>query len=216
MKKMIQMKNVDLVTPTGNCLAQKVTVTVKVGQGLIVDGVNGCGKTSFFRVLAGLWPLRNKEAEIVRPKQLFLIPQRVYSVSGSLFDQVTYPKRIKTPDDDDKMAVIAALEAVGLGYLVQRHGLKKSAAWEDVTSLGEQQRMGIARVIFNKPAFAVLDECTDAVSAEAEIHLYNALHHANVTCITISKRLNLSHLHFQELTLGLDSTEGWSVRKLGT
>jgi ABC-type uncharacterized transport system fused permease/ATPase subunit len=58
-----------------------------------------------------------------------------------------------------------------------------------VCSLGEQQRVGLARVLFHCPQFAVLDECTDAVSAHDEADLYRALHAAGITCITISKRL---------------------------
>ena len=53
-------------------------------------------------------------------------------------------------------------------------GWDRWARWEDVLSLGEQQRMGIARMLYHQPRFAVLDECTSAVSVDAEEQLYEA------------------------------------------
>jgi ABC-type uncharacterized transport system fused permease/ATPase subunit len=55
--------------------------------------------------------------------------------------------------------------------------------------------VGVARLFFHKPLFGVLDECTDAVSADVEEQLYVKMHEAGITCITISKRLALADFH---------------------
>ena len=51
---------------------------------------------------------------------------------------------------------------VGIDYLVDRYeeGLQTKRNFCDVLSLGEQQRLGMARLFFRAPRFAILDECT--------------------------------------------------------
>jgi len=212
----IEMKDIDIVTPDGVCLASDLTLSVPPRQSLMVTGRNATGKTSLFRCLAGLWSVPKGSVQLpVGGMQL--VPQKCYSVTGSLADQLTYPKHIspnaRTAEHEAQMQ--DALKSVGVEYLVYREGgWDATKRWEDTLSLGEQQRIGLARVMYHRPAFAVLDECTDAVSIDAERALYTALFEGNVTCITISKRLALEEFHSKHLTLGEASQSGWSLYDL--
>lgn len=54
---------------------------------------------------------------------------------------------------------------VDLEYLVEREGgLEAVVDWGSQLSLGEQQRLGMARLFYHKPRFAILDECTSGVT----------------------------------------------------
>lgn len=172
---------------------------------------------------------------------MFFVSQKPYSVTGTLLDQVLYPECLLPPpaDGDEDAAVakqraaaeedaMALLRLVGIDYLVERwadgegkkegdkekpgaSGWYATKAWEATLSLGEQQRMGMARMFHKRPDFAVLDECTDAVSVDVERRLYAACVERGVNCVTISKRLTLEEYHEKELRLGEVSDAGFSV-----
>jgi ABC-type uncharacterized transport system fused permease/ATPase subunit len=93
-------------------------------------------------------------------------------------------------------------------------GWNREARWEDVLSLGEQQRMGIARMLYHKPRFAVLDECTSAVSVDAEEQLYRSAMTSGTTCLTVSQRMTLPKFHKNELKVGINAASGWSLEPI--
>eukprot|EP00941_MAST-03F_sp_MAST-3F-sp1_P006281 g6281.t1 len=235
----IQFENVDIVAPGGTCCASGLTFKVESGKALVVTGPNAAGKSSLFRVLGGLWPFPkgkvhrpcDNETGVVTPRQVFLVPQKPYSVSGTLADQITYPHRIEKSNRTLKQEtqLFELLDLVGIAYLVDRFAKKQNkesnqeacsgwdavAIWEDVLSLGEQQRIGCARLFYHDPSFAVLDECTSAVSADVEERLYRAAKERGITSVTISQRLALEQFHTQELRMGDSNGKcGWALKNL--
>ena len=140
----IAMENVDLVTPNGECLASGVNLRLSQGDSLMITGPNAAGKTSFFRVLSGLWPLPKGGSLSYPEGRVQLVPQRVYSVVGTFSDQVTYPKHTakddRTPEEEERMK--QALSMTGVDHLLGIHKWDDVKRWEDTLSLGEQQRIG--------------------------------------------------------------------------
>ena len=154
----------------------------------------GAGKSSIFRCLGGLWAIPH--GKITKPggakaslnSVIFYLPQKPYQVLGTLPEQMTYPD-VSAAQDLSAERLAEILGRVDLSYLMERESvLTKETNWEEELSLGEKQRLAIARLIHHKPQFAVLDECTSAVSSEMERRLYEICLQHQITYVTISHR----------------------------
>lgn len=208
---LIKFEDVPLVTPNGDVLVKALNFEVKSGMNVLVCGPNGCGKSSLFRILGELWPLFGGVLRKPAKEKLFYVPQRPYMTLGTLRDQVAYPhthdelKRLGVSDDD--LAVY--LEHVKLSYLIDREGGWNAVAdWMDVLSGGEKQRVAMARLFYHKPQFAILDECTSAVSVDVEGFMYTHCKEIGVTLFTVSHRKTLWKYH--EYVLAFDGRGSYS------
>lgn len=89
------------------------------------------------------------------------------------------------------------LEKVELSYLLERESFDSINDWTEVLSGGEKQRVAIARVIYHKPQYAILDECTSAVAVDVEQRIYKYLiEEIKCSLLSVTHRVKqLQHFH---------------------
>lgn len=129
---------------------------------------------------------------------------------GTLQDQLLYPLQADAEHRIPGEELRTLLRSVDLESLLDRSGGGEQVTnWGEVLSLGEQQRLGMARLFFHKPKFAILDECTSGVTVEMEERFCRRVQDLGCTCVTISHRPAL--MAFHDVVLNLDGEGGWSI-----
>jgi vitamin B12/bleomycin/antimicrobial peptide transport system ATP-binding/permease protein len=84
-------------------------------------------------------------------------------------------------------------------------GFEVELDWADVLSLGEQQRLAFARLLINRPAYAVLDEATSALDITNEANLYACLQKLDINYISVGHRSSIVEFHDRVLELQADN-----------
>jgi putative ATP-binding cassette transporter len=185
-------------------LVRALDLTVSPGQGLLIVGGSGGGKSSLLRAIGGLWTTGTGRIERPADEHLMFLPQQPYMVMGTLRRQILYPDSGRTVPDG---LLIELLARVNLPDLAERFGgLDAERDWGKVLSVGEQQRLAFARVLLAEPHYAMLDEATSALDSANEVNLYQQLARTRITPVSVSHRPGLLAFHAQVLVLPGDGS----------
>ncbi|CCK70200.1 ATP-binding cassette long-chain fatty acid transporter PXA2 KNAG_0D04550 [Huiozyma naganishii CBS 8797] len=238
---LIKFENVPLVTPADQVLVEELNFELSHGHHLLIIGPNGCGKSSLFRILGGLWPMRSsysgKPTKLTMPRRIigqdcaiFYLPQRPYMSNQSSFrEQIIYPDSLEqfeerfqndfAAGDGELTNILKLLDledlisenmAIALASSLVKGTTDESPPaesidikeafdlvrnWSEELSIGVQQRLAMARMYYHRPKFAVLDECTSAVSPDMEQKMYSTAQELGISLISVCHRTSLWHFH---------------------
>jgi putative ATP-binding cassette transporter len=187
--------------PQGTPLVAADDIAIAAGERVLLTGPSGSGKSTLFRAIAGTWPFGGGTVRVPKGAKLMALPQRPYFPIGTLTAAVTYPDE---PGTFGAEALSEVITAVGLPALAGR--MTEEAHWNRMLSLGEQQRLGIARAILQVPDYLFLDEATASLDEPAEAALYRLLNARlrRTTIVSIGHRSTLAAFHRRGLVLERD------------
>jgi putative ATP-binding cassette transporter len=174
---------------------------IRPGERVLVTGPSGAGKSTLFRAIAGIWPFGSGTISVPANAALMMLPQKPYFPIAPLHAAVAYPSEAGAFSAE---RIREVLNEVGLPKLAAR--LDEEEHWNRVLSLGEQQRLGIARALLQSPQFLFLDEATASLDDPSEAALYRLLQEKlpGTTIVSIGHRATLEAFHQRKVALARD------------
>ena len=205
----ITLKDLAVQLPNGVPLVNAADITIAAGDKVLVNGPSGAGKSTLFRAMAGIWPFGSGTVTVPKNAKVMMLPQRPYFPIAPLAAAVAYPAE---PGTFDSAKVADLIAAVGLPALVTR--IEEEAHWNRMLSLGEQQRLGIARALLYAPDFLFLDEATASLDEPSEAAVYRLLAERlpATTIVSIGHRSTLAAFHRRRLAFTRDG-EHFALRE---
>ncbi len=165
----LKIDNLKLFNLDGRPLICLSSTEIEAGTTAVFRGASGIGKSTLMRAMAGLHHQFSGTIIVPENNKLFL-PQKVYFPLGGLADAVCYPKVLEQQYIPE---IKKLLEKVGFNVA----DIEERLVQYDMSQLsgGEQQRVVFARILYNKPDWLFMDECTNALDKEAERFLLQIL-----------------------------------------
>ncbi len=191
---MIQLNNVSKRYPGGADVLKNISFEIQAGEMAFITGHSGAGKSTLLKLIT-LIEHATRGQILINNKNLGRMPRRgipyfrrdigmVFQdnkllYDRTVFDNVALPLIVSGVQQQEiGRRVRAALDKVGL--------LNKEKAFPITLSGGEQQRVGIARAVVNKPPLLLADEPTgnlDAERADGIIDLFHEFHQHGVSVL---------------------------------
>ena len=197
----IELAQLLVTLPSGKPQVTAERFSICTHDRILLTGPSGAGKSTLFRAIAGIWPYGSGAVAIPANATLMMLPQRPYLPIGTLKAAIAYPAQDIAFGE---VRIAEILRAVGLPKLAPR--LDDEEHWNRILSLGEQQRLGLARALLHAPQFLFLDEATASLDEAAEAKLYRLIEERlpKTTVVSIGHRSTLLAFHPRNAELAAD------------
>jgi putative ATP-binding cassette transporter len=192
----LQLTGLSVVRADGKRIVADATVQIRPGERVLIKGESGSGKSTLFRAVAGLWPWGQGRIEMPPGDACMFLPQRPYLPLGTLRAAVCYPA---APDAFSDVAVRESLVRCGLGDWAGE--LDREERWDQILSLGQQQRIAFARLMLHRPRWVFMDEATSALDDANQAAMLSLFDRelAGASLVSIGHRPGLEAFHTRVL-----------------
>jgi len=192
-------------------LLRELSVSIPSKTRVAVLGHNHPAKMALLRATAGIW--ETGSGHIVRPgaNRILFLPERPYLLPGTL-RQVLSPVRTGSPVSEDEMARLTRTFELD-PVLARLGGLDVEADWSSALSLGEQQLLGVARLVLTGPSFVFLERPHTTLTPDEVTRVLDELTERGITYVTFTDRDGEPDHYDAVLELHPDAS--WEWHELG-
>lgn len=190
-------KSLSLCRLDGIVCIESLNEEIKAGDRVLVAG-NAFTGNKLFKAIAGLWPWGEGTIELPDDEPLFFMPPRPFLPTGKLRSAICYPSSSKDFGQDDLQY---ALSLAGAGELIPQ--LDDIGDWEKNLEREQQQRLGLVRVLLQKPKWIMMQEAFDSLDPEGEVDMINIINRKlpDSAVLTITKQPTIQAMHKRRIVL---------------
>ena len=183
-RPVLTFRDLSIATYEGRILAADINMEINQGEHVLVTG-NAFTAAKLFRAIAGIRPWGSGVIELPAHSRLFFMPPRPYLPTGVLRDAICYPSCQRVFAQE---AIEQAMRLAGLEHLIDQ--LDRRDLWIHALSLEEQQRLGMVRLLLNRPQWIFLQEAFDALDPADEERMLRLIGEQcpDATLVTVSHR----------------------------
>nr|WP_321467453.1 SbmA/BacA-like family transporter [uncultured Desulfobulbus sp.] len=158
----LAFRDLSLAEHDGTVLAEGISMEVNEGDHVILSGNSAVG-AKLFRAIAGVSPWGAGEIDLPAKGRLFFMPPRPHLPTGPLREAICYPNMRRSFPRDK---IEEGLRLVDLEHLIDQLDCENN--WVQTLTRGEQQRLGIVRLLINYPSWIFIQEALDSLEIQEE------------------------------------------------
>ena len=196
-RPVLAFRNLSIAKYDGPVLAQGINMEIGPGEHVLITGNTYTG-AKLFRAIAGIRPWGSGVIELPSQGRLFFMPPRPHLPVGTLRNAICYPSSRRLFSQEQ---IEQALRLAGLEHLIDQLDQKEN--WVQTLARGEQQRLGMVRLLINRPQWIFLQEAFDSLDPEEEEHMLRLICEQlpDATLLTISHMPNNASFYSGRLAL---------------
>mmetsp|Transcript_103797 Transcript_103797/g.293468 ORF Transcript_103797/g.293468 Transcript_103797/m.293468 type:complete len:1390 (+) Transcript_103797:34-4203(+) len=197
----LELRDVAVTTPGDNpqkpvrTLLENISLKLHTGETLLIMGGTGVGKSALLLSIQGLWYSGRGHIHRCCNNDVFCVPQRPYMFRASLRENLLYPE-IWRMDSFPDSKLHEVVQAVNLDSALRHYSLDEVQPWNTILSLGQQQRLAIARgLLRDNVRLLLLDEATSALDLANERRVYSLLQERMPCYVSVGHRPSIREFH---------------------